>query len=211
MLAMGESLSESEITDMMRAVDGDPATESRRITYGEMVETVPPLCPPKKIKAGQTLYAEGQLDPTFYLLMKGSVEFSISSLGEMAGLQRQLPGASFGEVELLRSDELSTPRLATCTCIGQPSGGDCEVLVVTEHMFDLLTDTFKGVRSGLDLQREVRLTQLAEAVLTKVFHGERASFDHGGVIWERDRQEATGEWEKVAPVQGPLPPLWGKR
>ena len=62
------------------------------------------------------------------------------------------PGASFGEVELLRSDELSTPRLATCTCIGQPSGGDCEVLVVTEHMFDLLTDTFKGVRSGLGLQ-----------------------------------------------------------
>lgn len=62
------------------------------------------------------------------------------------------PGASFGEVELLRSDELSTPRLATCTCIGQPSGGGCEVLVVTEHMFDLLTDTFKGVRSGLGLQ-----------------------------------------------------------
>lgn len=55
-------------------------------------------------------------------------------------------------MELLRSDELSTPRLATCTCIGQPSGGDCEVLVVTEHMFDLLTDTFKGVRAGLDLQ-----------------------------------------------------------
>lgn len=65
---------------------------------------------------------------------------------------QQNTGASFGEVELLRSDELSTPRLATCTCIGQPSGGDCEVLVVTEHMFDLLTDTFKGVRSGLDLQ-----------------------------------------------------------
>lgn len=70
----------------------------------------------------------------------------------MLSLPRFLPGASFGEVELLRSDELSTPRLATCTCIGQPSGGDCEVLVVTEHMFDLLTDVFKGVRSGLDLQ-----------------------------------------------------------
>lgn len=91
-LAMGERFTRAEITDMMRAIDGDPATESRRVTYGEMVETVPPLGPPKKIKAGQTLYTEGQLDPNFYLLMKGTVEFSVSSLRDSAGLQRQLPG-----------------------------------------------------------------------------------------------------------------------
>ncbi len=28
--------------------------------------------------------------------------------------------------------------------------------MVTEHMFDLLTDVFKGVRSGLDLQVRTR-------------------------------------------------------
>lgn len=91
-MAMGERLSRAEISDMMRAVDGDPSTESRRVTYGEIVETVPPLSPPKMIKAGQTLYGEGQLDPNFYLLMKGTVEFSVRSLQHTTGLQRQLPG-----------------------------------------------------------------------------------------------------------------------
>ncbi|CAB1102555.1 unnamed protein product [Ectocarpus sp. CCAP 1310/34] len=211
MLAMGEHLTRAEITDMMRAIDGNPATESRRITYEEMVQTVPPLCPPKKIKAGQTLYKEGQLDPTFYLLMKGTVEFSVRSLQGQAGLQRQSSGASFGEVELLRPDELSTPRLATCTCVGQPSGGGCEVMMVTEHMFDLLTDTFEGVRTSLDLQREVRLTQLAEAVLSKVFQGEEATFGKEDVVWGQDGKETAGEWKKVVPVQGPLPPLWKRK
>ena len=55
-------------------------------------------------------------------------------------------------MELLRADECTTPRLATCKCLGQPDGGGCEVLVVTEHMFDLLTDTYQGVRTTLGRQ-----------------------------------------------------------
>lgn len=61
-------------------------------------------------------------------------------------------GASFGEVELLRADGTTAPRLATCRCVGENKGGEnkgCEVLVVSGHMFELLTDVFYGIRMKL--------------------------------------------------------------
>lgn len=60
-------------------------------------------------------------------------------------------------------------------------------------------------------QREVRLTQLAEAVLTKLFRGEEASFGEEAVVWGQDGKETAGGWMEVVPVQGPLPPLWEQK
>lgn len=62
-----------------------------------------------------------------------------------------LIGASFGEVELLRADGSTAPRLATCRCLGRAGTGegDCEALVMRGHMFSLLTDVFGGVRAKL--------------------------------------------------------------
>lgn len=55
------------------------------------------------------------------------------------------------------------------------------------------------------------MTQLAEAVLTKVFQGEEAFFGERDVVWGQDGKETAGDWTKVVPVQGPLPPLWDQK
>lgn len=63
-------------------------------------------------------------------------------------------GASFGEVELLRADGSTAPRLATCRCLGRMGQGDgeCEALVMRGHTFAHLTDVFHGVRARLGAQ-----------------------------------------------------------
>lgn len=57
-----------------------------------MARLVPPLCPARKFRAGEELYKEGDLDPTFYLLRKGVVEFSVSTPVGKVPLQTQGPG-----------------------------------------------------------------------------------------------------------------------
>lgn len=94
MRLMGEDVDASEevVSEMMKAVDGDPSRESPRVTYEQMARLVPPLCPARKYKAGEELYKEGDLDPTFYLLRKGVVEFSVTTPGGKVPLQTQGPG-----------------------------------------------------------------------------------------------------------------------
>ena len=54
-------------------------------------------------------------------------------------------------MELLRADGSTAPRLASCKCVGEKGHEDegCEVLVVTGHTFELLTDVFYGIRMKL--------------------------------------------------------------
>lgn len=96
----------------------------------------------------------------FNLLTKIVTVFCVgrSSVGRSVGTRAVVVvmflflGASFGEVELLRADGTTAPRLATCRCVGENKGGEnkgCEVLVVSGHMFDLLTDVFYGIRMKL--------------------------------------------------------------
>lgn len=89
---LGDTVSQSEVRDMMAAMDGDPSTEAERLPYDEVVKVIPPLCPPITFDVGKKLYREGDLDPSFYLLTKGVVEFSVSVLQGKAPLQRQGPG-----------------------------------------------------------------------------------------------------------------------
>lgn len=89
---LGDTVSQSEVRDMMAAMDGDPSTEAERLPYDEVVKVIPPLCPPVTFDVGEMLYREGDLDPSFYLLTKGVVEFSVSVLQGKAPLQRQGPG-----------------------------------------------------------------------------------------------------------------------
>lgn len=89
---VGEHVSTMELREMMKAMDGDPSTESRRVPYEHMVRVIPPLCPPHPIAVGKKLYREGEMDATFYLLTQGVVEFSVSALRGKAPLQRQGPG-----------------------------------------------------------------------------------------------------------------------
>ena len=44
-----------------------------------------------------------------------------------------------------------------------------------------------------------------------MFQGEEASFDERDVIWGQNGKETVGDWTKVVPVQGPLPPLWDQK
>ena len=89
---LGEAVSDSEVRDMMAAMDGDPSTEAGRVPYDLLSRVIPPLCPPIPFGVGKKLYREGDLDPNFYLLTKGVVEFSVSVLQGKAPLQRQGPG-----------------------------------------------------------------------------------------------------------------------
>lgn len=92
---MGERFTQSEIREMMMAMDGDPETESCRVPYDQMAKVIPPLCTPRQVSVGTNMYREGEMDPSFYLLTKGMVEFSVSALQGKAPLQRQGPGKFF--------------------------------------------------------------------------------------------------------------------
>lgn len=70
----------------------------RRVTYEQMARLVPPLCPARKFEPGEELYKEGDIDPTYYLLRKGVVQFSVSTPVGRVPLQSQGPGMSHGDM-----------------------------------------------------------------------------------------------------------------
>lgn len=185
MQAMGENLPRKEVDEMLKAVAGDPLNEENeepKISYAQLSKLVPPLCPARVYKPGEVIYQEGEKDDTFYLIKKGSVEFSLQTPAGEKTLQGLTAGDSFGEVELVAVPGRVLPRVCTCRCKAT-SSERCELLAVMLDMFSLLTDVFSTVESRITAQVHLRLQQLGGEILRRGFASPQVMLNKDDRAW----------------------------
>ncbi|CAN0417359.1 unnamed protein product [Pylaiella littoralis] len=123
---LGEHLDDREVLKMMQASTGQPEVDTLRIAYEDFLKLVPPLCPTLIFKGGSTIYAEGEVDRSFYLINQGEISLEVNGTvpkkkgglfgrcvtpaeGEKEEITMRLGklgrGSSFGEAELLAAAE----------------------------------------------------------------------------------------------------------
>lgn len=163
---LGEELSERELHEMVVAGHGDPhAKVASRVAHEQLVTLLPPLCPSKVFRRRELMYAEGEVDQTYYLLQKGEalLRFDCPADGRGSSIQAALEtlkgGDTFGEMEMMiQADGTVLPRATSCECLSPR----CEVIAIDDHLFSLLTDVFDSTHSALRAQAEARCKRLVD-------------------------------------------------
>jgi energy-coupling factor transporter ATP-binding protein EcfA2 len=109
-----------------------------------------------RLKAGEAVLRQGQVNDRFYLITKGLVEVVLEEpVGRTAVLAELGPGQHFGEIELLRNvDVLATIRAS--------ASGPVELLTLDREIFTQLTDQVQAMRDHMMSVAQQRLTQNAE-------------------------------------------------
>ncbi len=215
---LGEGGGGKEASMMLHAVDGDYLSFPSRVLYDQMAKLVTPLCPPRVVKPGGEVYSEGEMDDMFYLIRHGAVDFSLRNPQKLCTsdithpseykLQSLHAGESFGEVELVLKKGTIFPRLATCKC--SSSVDNCELLMLQEEQFRLLTDVFDSVNAKIQLQSEVRfkamLAELYDSLdgyIMTLQPGQKLENARGVVVIEKGTVKVHDVWSHHALTLGP--------
>lgn len=205
---LGEALDATEATRMLRAV-ARPGDDAGAVPKERLRHMLPPLYPAHALRRGDLVFAAGETDPAFYILLEGDVlishafllrprvGFSAAGPGAAAGrelslgLHRLRTGESFGETELLEgAGDACLPRASTATC----ASTSCALLAVPGHLFQLLSDVFAGVRDPLRVQAKARCRGLVWSWVSALAahgagsgHAARKTLDAGAVAWANAR------------------------
>ena len=190
---LGEELSERELREMVVAGHGDPhAKAATRVAHEQLVTLLPPLCPSKVFRRRELMYAEGEVDQTYYLLQKGEalLRFDCPADGRSSiqvALETLKGGDTFGEMEMMiEADGTVLPRATSCECLSPR----CEVIAIDEHLFSLLTDVFDTTHSALRAQAEARSKRLVDRWAENQTAAKAHKHRRYEQLWAAERRDA---------------------
>ncbi len=189
---LGEELSERELREMVVAGHGDPHAKAQtRVAHEQLVTLLPPLCPSKVFQRRELMYAEGEVDHTYYLLQKGEalLRFECPTDGRSSSqvaLETLKGGDTFGEMEMMiEADGSVLPRATSCECLSPR----CEVIAIDDHLFSLLTDVFDATHSALRAQAEARCKRLVDRWAENQTAGKPHKYRRYEPLWGADRRD----------------------
>ena len=129
-LSFRELIIESTITSTVLEEDYDQATaELLKITAGRK---------PRLLRAGETIYSDGEYSNTFYTIVEGDVKLQLEAGGDWHTISA---GQFFGEMSLLSG----RPRQGDAV-----AGNDCILIETSRRIMVKLMNSNEEVRQGID-------------------------------------------------------------